>query len=252
MLLPAARNLTILGSISASLPRLSPIITPLLWRLSKNLSPAVIGRETLKRVEARYKAIEAGEFYDADGAPQCRDMLIGFIESKNSQTKRIFTKAEVMSNTTSAFGAGSESTAVALDAFFYYVLREPEIYARVMEELDHAVKSGLVTEFPVLYAVGTKLEYLQACIKESMRLMTPVSMEYPRYVISGGLLVAGRYFLPGGTEIGASPFTFHRARAVYGEDAELFRPDRWLDITEEQKSRLEHSNLAVSGLSILV
>ena len=114
-----------------------------------------------------------------------------------------------------------------------------------MEELEKAIHSGLIGKGPISYADGARLEYLQACMKEAMRLMTPVGMEMPRYVATGGMLVGGKYFLPEGTEIGASPFTYHRAEAAYGHDAGAFRPERWLGITGEEKSRMERNNLAV-------
>lgn len=38
----------------------------------------------------------------------------------------------------------------------------------------------------------------------------------------------GRY-VPPGTEIGANPYVIHRDKGVFGNDADLFRPERWLD-----------------------
>ncbi|KAF8305156.1 cytochrome P450 [Clavulina sp. PMI_390] len=254
LLLPSARNLQQTGSIAGSLPRLAPLIKPILWRMSGRLTPAIIGRETTKRVKARFQAIEQGEFYDADHVPQRRDMLTGFIESNNSKTKLPLTPTEVIGNATAAFGAGSDTTSFAMCAFFYYVLqgRNGEVYARLMEELESALRSGSISRVPVPYAEGTKLEYFQACMKESMRLMTPVGMEMPRYVGSEGVL-AGGHFIPPGTEIGASPWTFHRAKDVFGEDAETFRPERWIGISDEERARMEKNNLVFgSGSKICI
>ena len=111
-MLMGVRNLVRFGSIAGSLPRLSPVIKPLLWRFCSRYSPAVIGRETLKRVDARYTDI-AASFYDSNGVPRRRDMLTSFIESKNSQTKEPFTKRNVISMCTAVFGAGSDTTAGA-------------------------------------------------------------------------------------------------------------------------------------------
>lgn len=171
-------------------------------------------------------------------------MLTSFIESKDTRTKEPLARREVLSQATTVFGAGSDTTAVALDAFFYFVLRDRDVYARVQSELDEAVESGIVS-FPITHAQGTKLEYLQACMKEAMRLMPSVSMEMPRHVIQGGMM-ASRHFLPAGTIIGASAFSFHRSKEAYGEDAHLFRPERWLDIPAEKRAALERNNLVVS------
>lgn len=246
-MLLGARNLTIFGSIAGSLPRLSPIINAFFWRFYSRHSPAVIAQETIKRVDARYAEIADSSFYDPNGVPRRSDMLTGFIESKSSQTKQPFTRKNVVSMCTTVFGAGSDTTAAALMAFFYFVMRDSAVYARVEKEVDDAFEKRNI-ECPVSYADGSKLEYTQACLKEAMRLMTPVGMEMPRYVIPGGMVVAGRYFLSEGTEIGASAFTFHRAKATYGPDAELFRPERWLDIEGDERAMLERNNLVVRSL----
>jgi len=167
-MLMGARNLTRFGSMAGSLPRLSPVIKPLLWRFCSRYSPAAIGRETLKRVDARYADIAASSFYNSNGVPRRRDMLTGFIESKNSRTKEPFTKRNVISMCTTVFGAGSDTTAVALMAFFYFVVRDPAVYARVEKEVDDAFENGTL-KCPVSYADGTKLEY---CTNTTIRSVT--------------------------------------------------------------------------------
>lgn len=243
-IIPAIRNLVRFGTIAGVLPSPSSITKQLLWTLNSELSPAVIGRETAKRVNARYDSIARGEFYDDNGMPQRDDLLNGFMKCKNHRTKKEFTKTEVMSTATSVFAAGVDTTTFGCLTFLYYVINFPSVYARVMEELDGAFKSGLIS-FPISYADGTKLHYLQACLKEAMRLMNPAGMDPPRHVPAGGILVAGRYFLPKGTEIGCPVLCFHRSPLAFGEDAASFRPERWLNLKPEEKAALERNNLTV-------
>lgn len=49
----------------------------------------------------------------------------------------------------------------------------------------------------------------------------------------GGVELLGQ-FVPEGTHLSATPWVTHRNRAMYGEDAELFRPERWLEASAEQ------------------
>ena len=41
-------------------------------------------------------------------------------------------------------------------------------------------------------------------------------------------------FVPGGTEIGYCAWGVHRNQAVFGSDADLFRPDRWFETDEDK------------------
>ena len=52
----------------------------------------------------------------------------------------------------------------------------------------------------------------------------------PRVIPPGGAVVAGRHFA-GGVEIGMSPYVFQRRKEAYGEDAKVFRPERWIEAT---------------------
>lgn len=243
-ILPAIHNLVRFGAISGVIPSLAWITKPLLWSLNPGLSPAVIGRETAKCVNAKYESIANGSFYDDNDIPQRRDLLTGFVECKNYQTKKSFTKAETMSTATSIFAAGVDSTLSCCIAFFYNIIQSPGIYARLLEELDVNLRSRSIS-LPLSYAAGTKLPYFQACLKEAIRLM-PGGMELPRYLPAGGILVAEQYFLPEGTEIGCPWPSFHRSQAAFGEDAATFRPERWLDLGPEERAALERNNLAVS------
>lgn len=46
--------------------------------------------------------------------------------------------------------------------------------------------------------------------------------------------------------VGINPWVVARDAEVYGEDAEDFRPDRWLTADEQQLKAMERNNLAVS------
>jgi cytochrome P450 len=173
-------------------------------------------------------------------------MLAGFIKAKYPGTNTLFSASDVVAQAISVFGAGSDTTAGALAGLFYYVLTHPTVYERLQAEIDSAFEAQRIS-MPVTYAQGVKLEYLQACIKEAVRLFTPIGMELPRIVPEGGMTI-GRYFLPAGTHVGANAYVFHRTEHAYGPDAELFRPDRWLHISEEVRATMERNFLSVGIL----
>ncbi|OJJ96908.1 hypothetical protein ASPACDRAFT_46434 [Aspergillus aculeatus ATCC 16872] len=68
---------------------------------------------------------------------------------------------------------------------------------------------------------------LDACVKEALRLHPPFCLPFERIVPSTGMTVSGRY-LPLGTTVGMRPWVINRNSEVFGEDADMWRPERWL------------------------
>lgn len=127
---------------------------------------------------------------------------------------------------------------------FRYIIGDSRIYAKVMQEIDEAVESGAL-QFPITYADATKLEYFQACLKETLRYHPAIPWSLPRTVPAGGAHIAGHFF-PAGTEVAMSPFVWHRQTAAFGEDARVFRPERWIEADVAQRRDMEH-NLITFG-----
>jgi cytochrome P450 len=73
-----------------------------------------------------------------------------------------------------------------------------------------------------------RLSYLNAVIKEALRFMPPVALIPPaREVVAESVTVCG-HVLPRGTVVLTPPASLGRHRGTYGEDADVFRPERWL------------------------
>jgi cytochrome P450 len=69
-----------------------------------------------------------------------------------------------------------------------------------------------------------------ACIKEALRLHPAVAMPLERIVPpTGAQLGDSSHFLPGGTIVGMNPYVVNRDKGIFGLDAEVFRPERWLE-----------------------
>jgi cytochrome P450 len=48
-------------------------------------------------------------------------------------------------------------------------------------------------------------------------------------------------YLPEGTIVGMNAWVLHRDKQVFGDDVETFRPERWLDASEEQQRLMNRS-----------
>ncbi len=77
-----------------------------------------------------------------------------------------------------------------------------------------------------------QLPYLDACINETFRVYSAVPGGLPRVVPEGGMSIAGNDIVAG-TTVGVHIYSLHRDSTIWGDDADTFNPDRWLDIDTE-------------------
>ena len=109
--------------------------------------------------------------------------------------------------------------------------------SKLQSELDIATNDGRLSRPTVAYADASKLPYLNAVIKESLRLFSPVALSLPRHVPAGGAIIAGE-FIPAGTTVGINAAVIHKDARIFGSDPDTFNPDRWLgggDATADAK-----------------
>ena len=118
--------------------------------------------------------------------------------------------------------AGTDTTATAMRAILLYLLSSPPVYNRVCSEIR-----ARAPEWKVIRLLDAqKLSYLQACIKEGLRLFPPVTALRERLVPPQGDILCGLK-VPGGVNLGLNTKGLLRNKDVFGCDAEVFRPERW-------------------------
>lgn len=88
----------------------------------------------------------------------------------------------------------------------------------------------------------------QAVIKEAMRMHPGVGFPLERYAPEGGAEICGIH-LPAGTNISMSAPTVHHDKSIFGEDADQFRPERWIEATPDDLRRMDRAFLSVSKKS---
>ncbi|KAJ5975645.1 hypothetical protein N7481_009352 [Penicillium waksmanii] len=161
------------------------------------------------------------------------DLLQKLIEARTDEGKPLdleYIRAEVLL----VLLAGADTTGTAFQALIQFLLSNTESYDRMMDEIDNATRKGLISNMPQYDEVIEHLPFFVGCVKETMRLCPSAPNIFPRYVPEPGLELYGK-FAPAGTEITCNPYLVHRDPTLYGEDAEEFRPERWLD-AEKAKS----------------
>ena len=128
--------------------------------------------------------------------------------------------------------AGSDTSAGTIRTVMLNILTNPTSYSKLRKEIADGIANGKVSS-PIKDAEARQLPYLQAVLKEAMRLMPPASGAFFKTVPAAGDTIDGK-FIPGGTQIGSSPLGIHRSKKIFGPDADLFRPERWIEASPEK------------------
>ncbi|KAF9874182.1 pisatin demethylase [Colletotrichum karsti] len=196
-----------------------------------------------KMMAACFRAVDAR----AEGETEKRsDMLASFIRHGLSGD-------ELRSEALEQIIAGSDTTAAAMRGALLAIMTNARVYTKLRREIDEAVRDGLAPgqgEGLVSLEQTRKMPYLQAVIREALRVRPPVVCPFPRDVPAGGdtITVGGEsVFVPEGACIAYSANAMHRSEETYGEDAKAFRPERWFEEDEEKLAVMKSVNDMVFG-----
>jgi cytochrome P450 len=84
---------------------------------------------------------------------------------------------------------------------------------------------------PVRESEAKKSDYLQVVIKEGLRMWPPIRTMTFIHAQSGDTITG--VYIPEGTKVGVCWYVISRSKSSYGEDANVFRPGRWLEAGDE-------------------
>ncbi|MED6135229.1 hypothetical protein PIB30_044353 [Stylosanthes scabra] len=126
--------------------------------------------------------------------------------------------------------AGTDTTAFGLERAMTELLHNPKVMSKAKQELEQIIGKGN----PIEESDVVKLPYLQAIIKETLRLHPPAPLLLPRKAkidveISG-------YTIPKGARVLINAWAMGRNPNIW-EDAHLFLPERFLGSNIDVKGR---------------
>lgn len=137
--------------------------------------------------------------------------------------------------------AGTDSVATAIRMSILYLTSNPRAYRTLLAELDKAKADGLISsETPIQMAQAKQLPYLQAVVREGLRIYPGGTPLVFKEVPVAGDTVAG-YKLPAGTQVGMDVWGALRNKQFWGEDADQYRPERWLNQPDARLSAMIES-----------
>ncbi|KAF5020470.1 hypothetical protein F66182_7509 [Fusarium sp. NRRL 66182] len=132
--------------------------------------------------------------------------------------------------------AGGDSMAGAMRSPAYHMVKNPAVHKKLVAELRAADLTLPVPRWKEI----SQLPYFDAAMREAMRISPGLGLILEREVPPGGLQLTDGRFIPAGTKVGINPCVVTRDAGVFGEDVDMFRPERWLrdeDETEQAHTR---------------
>ncbi|EIW78435.1 cytochrome P450 monooxygenase pc-bph [Coniophora puteana RWD-64-598 SS2] len=215
---PAVKILNDRGDYNATLGTMPPWVRPyvrkLPWFSQGSEAAASVAGMAVAAVSRRLTT------------PTDRVDILSKLQQGKDENGEIMGPEELTAEALTHLVAGSDTTANSSCAIIYYLAAYPHVQEKLQKELDEAL--GSEDEPVTTYEQVKRLTYLEVVILEVLRLHSTIGLGLPRMAPEGGLTVHGTYF-PEGTILSVPTYTLHRDKRVWGDDPEIFRPERWFE-----------------------
>ncbi|KAI0535776.1 cytochrome P450 [Xylaria digitata] len=154
--------------------------------------------------------------------PDARDLLNTMLTASDPQTGEKLSDENIRFNMVTFLVAGHETTSGTFSFLFYLLLKYPETYYKAQEEVDRVLGDGVLKPEHL-----PQFKYIEACIRETMRFQGPIGILNIQPIED--TVIGGKYRVSADETIICSIQGLHRDRRVWGEDADVFRPERLLN-----------------------
>ncbi|KAH8655409.1 cytochrome P450 [Xylariales sp. PMI_506] len=151
-----------------------------------------------------------------------KDLLAAMLKGIDPKNGVSMTDQSIIDNLITFLIAGHETTSGTLSFTFYELLKNPRVYRKAQEEVDRVVGKG-----PIKVEHMSKLPYISAILRETLRLDSPISMISVQPIED--TLLAGKYPVKAGEPCAMLIKKSHIDPRVYGDDALEYKPERMLD-----------------------
>ena len=159
---------------------------PLFKKIMKHLLPKSLREKRLAHFEFSTAQVNVRLSRELD-RPDIWNLVL-----KKKEEEGGLSLEEMHANAALFMAAGTESTATELSGTLYYLMKNPDKMAMLVEEIR--------TEFPKEEDINMEklpqLKYLHACLEEGLRIYPPVPAGLPRVAPKEGATVLGEYIPP--------------------------------------------------------
>jgi len=143
------------------------------------------------------------------------------------QNRKTNNKKELFGNAIIFTFAGHDTTANTLTWLIYELCNNLDIQERLQQEIDlfwYTQKDN-----PICYEDLKRLPFMTKCIMETLRLWSPIPNGTYRELIEDDYILGinnKKVILPKGTYVQIPNWSRHRNPELWGEDSNIFNPDR--------------------------
>ncbi|KAF9528519.1 cytochrome P450 [Crepidotus variabilis] len=178
-----------------------------------------------------------------------KDILSLLVQANaaSDQVNRL-TEEEIFAEMRTLLLAGHETSAVSLCWVMLELAKNPEIQNKLRDEI-RSIERSIQTRGGSHFTANDldNMPYLAAVIKESMRFHPALHQNYRQTAsndvfplsrpirLTNGKLV-NELPVPQGTKLIVSIAAYNRNTEVFGDDADVFNPDRWLRDSSNKKT----------------
>lgn len=148
------------------------------------------------------------------------DLLSHMLSGRDPETGEALDDENIRYQIITFLIAGHETTSGLLSFAFYFLLKNPDKLRKAQEEVDR-----VLTDAAPSYKQVRELKYIRMILNESLRLW-PTAPAFSLYAKEDTAL-AGKYLIQKDDSVTVLIPKLHRDTAVWGEDAEEFRPERF-------------------------
>ncbi|KAI1120117.1 cytochrome P450 [Nemania abortiva] len=179
-------------------------------------------RERLRKVIFRMMVARAAREKDAE-----RDFY-SYVKGNLDYGPDYIDKGNFIAEAAFFVTAGGTPPATVICGLFFYLMRYPGCYERLVKEIRCSFRSGSDIKGD---AQLMGCEYLRACIDETLRMsppsLTTLWREHDKDDKDESPLVVDGIVIPPGTQVGINMYSLHH-NEEYFPDSYTFSPDRWL------------------------
>ncbi|KAI8881812.1 cytochrome P450 [Backusella circina FSU 941] len=196
------------------------------WKSGMNDHLKVVDGFARNVTEKRRVQLAAGEVH--------KDLLSRFMNARNNKGE-LLNDNELRDIVLNFIIAGRDTTAQALSWTFYMLMCHPRVEKKLLEEIDQYITDDSLDDSPALYEIIKNMTYAHAVFYEVLRHYPSVPLNQ-KYALDDDIWPDGTH-IKKGDYILWSPYVQGRNEKVWGPDAKIFRPERW--ITPEGELRRE-------------